>query len=413
MLGGVFEPFAVRLGRLYETRGWTVEGDWIRWRWLEMITVLIVSFGVALAVIEITLVAKKVLATISALLVLSVVSPILVLYGVLFEPLGSFVAAVLSAGAAFVYARTPAGKRKWLLEEAVGTRVAAKVFDQLLESPADPGFEGAKRRVTTVVCCLFPPDPGQTENGAADTLTMGSFFLRSVSTFLLGRGAYLEEAGPERVRVSFGMLQETSDHAEQACRAALDLRIRLRGLAQEFESRWFQPLQCGVGIESGEMTVGLCGTPDRFFFAGLGGGEDFAARLAFANRRFGSDLLIGPEAYRQVRDLFEVRPMEMVYDPAGCRLHEIYQLLATTGQFSEDERERRDHFWRGVVLLREKRGGEALEEFSRARIPGSEDGPLAYFVAKTQDLIALPESRPLRLVRELTEEGHARLIEKF
>jgi len=277
-LGGVFEPFVTYLGELYEARGWTIEGSWIRWRWLEIVTILIVSFGIALAVIEITHVARKVLATIAAILVLSVLSPILALYGVLFDPLGSFAAALLSAVAAFFYARTPAGKRKWLLEEAIGSRVAARVFDQLLEAPADPGFQGAKRRVTTLVCCLFPPDPGQTENGAADTLTMGSIFLRSVSTFLLGRGAYLEEAGPERVRVSFGMLEETPDHAEQACRAALDLRIRLKGLAQEFESRWFQPLQCGVGLESGEMTVGLCGTPERFFFAGLGGGEDLPPR---------------------------------------------------------------------------------------------------------------------------------------
>ena len=60
-----------------------------------------------------------------------------------------------------------------------------------------------------------------------------------------------------------------------------------------------------------------------------------------------------------------------------------------------------------------KTGEEALEAFSRARIPGGEDGPLSYFVAKAQDRVALPESRPLRLVRELTDEGHARHIEKF
>lgn len=105
--------------------------------------------------------------------------------------------------------------------------------------------------------------------------------------------------------------------------------------------------------------------------------------------------------------------MEMVYDPVACQLLEIYQLLVPVEQFSDEERERRDHFWRGVILFREKRREEALEAFSRARVPGVEDGPLAYFTAKVQDAVALPESRPLRLVRELTEEGHARLIEKF
>jgi len=412
-LGGVFQPLLARMASVFTNLGWSSDDDWSRWRGLEIAVVLLVSLGMSYAVVEITRPGRKLIAAISVVLILLVSSPLFALYGVLFEPFGPILAATLAAVAAFFYSRTPAGKRKGLLEDAIGSRVSGRIFNEMLESPDEPGFEGVRRQVTTLVCCHFPPDQGQGEDRASERLTMGSLFLRSVSTFLLARGAYLEEAGPERVRVSFGMLQETPDHAEQACRAALDLRIRLEGLSHEFESRWFQPLHCGVGIESGEMTVGLCGTPDQFFFAGLGGGEDFAGRLAFANRRFGSDLLIGPETYRLVRDRFEVRPMEMVYDPAGCRLHEVYQLLANAGQFSVEERERRDHFWRGVVFLREKRGEEALEAFSRARSPGTEDGPLAYFMANAQDRVALPESRPLRLVRELTEEGHARLIEKF
>lgn len=413
ILGGVIDPALERLGSIYEARGWTVAGQWVRWPWLEMAVVVIAAPGIAAAVIEITRFSGKIAAAVGAILVLSVLSPIFALYGVLFDPFAPLAAALLSATGAFVYATTPAGKRKWLLEEAVGPRVSAGLFHDLLESPSDPGFEGTRREVTTLVCCLFPPEEGHSGNASADVLTMGSLFLRTVSTFLLARGAYLEEAGPEKVRVSFGMLRDTRDHAEQACRAALDLRIRLRGLAQEFETRWFQSLHYGVGIESGEMTVGLCGTPDHFFFAGLGGGEDFAGRLACANRRFSSDLLVGPGTYRLVRDRFEVRPMEMVYDPVGCRLLEVYQLLATVDQFGEEERERRDHFWRGVILFREKRREEALEAFSRARVPGMDDGPLSHFTAKVQDAVALPESRPLRLVRELTEEGHARLIEKF
>jgi len=412
-LAGGFDPLVARLVALFEACGWSPDGGWIRWRWLEMLTVIAASLGMASAVIEITQPIKKLVAAISGMLLLVIPSPLFALYGVLFEPFGPISAALLSALGAFTFSRTPVGKRKRILEEAVGSRVSGKLFNEMLESPLDPGFEGAARQFTTLVCYHFPPDPSQTQNTPSETLTMGSLFLRTVSTFLLARGGYLEEAGPERVRVSFGMLRDSDDHAEQACRAALDLRIRLRGLSQEFESRWFQPLSCGIGLESGEAAVGLCGVPGQFFFAGFGGGEDFAGRLACANRRFGSDLLIGPEAYRKIRHLFEVRPMEMVYDPVACVLHEIFELLGTVGQFGSEDRMRRDQFWQGVVLLREKRTEEALEAFRRARLPGLEDGPLDYFTAKIQERVSPVESRPRRLIRELTDEGHARLIENF
>ena len=411
--GGVFEPLAVWLAERYESRGWAPAEEWLRWRWLEFVITFVAAIGMAGAVIEVTGMVRKVMVAVAAFAVLLVLSPLFALYGVLFEPSATLLGALVAGIGAFAFARTAAGKRKWLLEEAVGTRVSGKVFDALLESPVEPGFEGARRPVTTLVCCLFPPDPGEGAIEAPDLLTMGSLFLRTVSTFLLSRGAYLEEAGPERVRVSFGMLAETEDHAVLACRTALDLRIRLRGLSQEFESRWFHPLRCGVGVESGEMTVGLCGTPGRFFFAGMGGGEDFAGRLALANRRFGSDLLIGPAAQRQVGAGFEVRPVEMVYDPVRCELREVFQLLAESGQLSQEERGRRDQFWRGVILLREKKCEEALECFSKARVPGVDDGPLAYFTEQAQQRVTLPEGRSLRLVKEFTEEGHARLIDRF
>ncbi|PAW60867.1 MAG: hypothetical protein B9S36_07465 [Verrucomicrobiia bacterium Tous-C2TDCM] len=412
-LAGGFEPLVARLAALFEARGWSPDEGWTRWRWLEMLTAVAASLGMALAVVEITRPVKKLVAAFSGMLLLMVPSPLFALYGVLFDPFGAISGALLSAIGAVVYSRTSVGKRKGILEEAVGSRVSVKLFNEMLESPLDPGFQGAVRQVTTLVCYHFPPDPSQTKNTPSETLTMGSLFLRTVSTFLLARGAYLEEAGPERVRVSFGMLRDTDDHAEQACRAGLDLRIRLRGLSQEFESRWFQPLCCGIGLESGETTVGLCGIPGQFFFAGFGGGEDFAGRLACANRRFGSELLIGPEAYRRIRHLFEVRPLEMVYDPVACVLQEIFELLGTVEQFGSEDRMRRDQFWQGVILFREKRTEEALEAFRRARLPGAGDGPLDYFTAKAQEAVNPVESRPHRLIRELTDEGHARLVENF
>jgi len=102
--------------------------------------------------------------------------------------------------------------------------------------------------------------------------------------------------------------------------------------------------------------------------------------------------------------------MEMVYDPATNLMFEIYQLLARTGQFQEDERARRDLFWQGMVHLREKNFGAALDCFNRSRSPVSEDGPVTYFIGRAKEAGAVPEAPASRLVRELTDEGHARLI---
>ncbi len=66
-----------------------------------------------------------------------------------------------------------------------------------------------------------------------------------------------------------------------------------------------------------------------------------------------------------------------------------------------------------MIHLRQRNGEEALECFSRARVPGGEDGPLALLLARAQEEIATPESRPVRLIREFTNEGRARLLERL
>lgn len=411
---GAFEVASEWLWRHWVARGWAEEGAAMRLRPVEILTVCLAGFGVAWGIVEATRIWQKAFVAVLAMAAAALLAPALALYGLRFDPFATLAAAALAAVGGFLFARTEEGRRKRLLEDALGLRVSASVFAELLEAPPrDPGMAGTAREVTTLVCRLFPPEGAKASESPVDLMKVGSLFARSVSAFLVARGAYVEEVGPERVRASFGMLRDEEDHAERACRAALDLRGRLKGLAKECESRWFLPLRGGIGIGSGTMAVGLCGTPGRHFLAGLGGEADFADRLALANARFGSDVLIGPGVYRLVRERFEVRPLEMLYDPMAQALAEIYELLAPAESFAEGEKSRRDCFWRGVVHLRSGDCEAALEQFSRARVPGGEDAPLAYLTGCAQEGLAQPESRPSRLLREFTEEGHARLAQRL
>ncbi|MCB1205728.1 MAG: hypothetical protein KDN18_15805 [Verrucomicrobiae bacterium] len=410
---GVFSGGAVWLGEFYHSRGLSSGVEWVKVFWLEILVTLLASLGTAWAVIEVTRLPRKIGAGVGALLVVLLLSPTLSLHGILLNPAAPFLATIAAFAGALVYSRSSLGRRKWLLEEALGDRVSSKVFKRMLEAPSEPDFGGNVCEVTILVCCHFPGESSGPVASPGDVMKMGSLFQRAVSTFLLSRGAYLDESGPERVRATFGLTGESTDHAVDASRAALDLKLRLSGLAEEFESRWFHVPRFGVGIETAQVTAGLCGIPGRFFLATLGGGESFAGRLALANARFGSQVLAGPNVYQRVRGTFELRPMEMVYDSERQVLHETYELLAPTGSDDEVQKTRREEFWKGVILLRQKSYEGALEAFSKARIPGVDDAPLAYFTALAQDQVALPESRPRRLVRELTEDGHARSMNRF
>ena len=140
----------------------------------------------------------------------------------------------------------------------------------------------------------------------------------------------------------------------------------------------------------------------------MGPQTDYSRRLAHANFRYGSDILLGPETYRLIESEFAMRPMEMIYDPEARTMTELYQLLASLEQFSEEDKARRDRYRQGVIYIREAKYEEALEEISKAKNAGSDDGGVEFFISAPQKAIAKEAGADSS--KDLSAEGHARLI---
>lgn len=406
---GAFSASAAWLEELYVSRGLLKVPTVIHYLWIEVLVVLAVSIGVAWCVIDLSQVAQKILVCGCAALLLLGLSLTMALYGVLFEPFSALGAGLLAAAGGFVFAGTERGIRKRLLQDVLGLRVSHATFNKLLEANEPPEFEAGVRNVTVLTCRIFNHADLCEKLEASDLIKMNNLFLRTVSTFLTSRGAYLDESGPELVRVFFGMVQSDDKHAEEACRAALELRSQLKTLNEECETLWYQPIHCGIGISSGPMAVGVCGSREHYYYSGIGAETDFSRRLASANSRYRSDLLVGPETYLLVVGQFEFRPMEMFYDPEDDVMTEIYQLLASSGSFDAKEAKRRDLYWQGVIHFREQKYEKALDQLTQARIAGRSDGPVEFFIAQTQEALAVLEGGSKSRQEQLTEEGHARL----
>ena len=162
------------------------------------------------------------------------------------------------------------------------------------------------------------------------------------------------------------------------------------------------------------MVSGIYGSKELFFLSGVGPQIDFSRRLAKVNKRYQSDIIIGPTTYKLIKDIAEVRPLEMFYDPETGDLMEIYELLSSTQTFTDTDRTIRDHYWQGVIQFREAKYNEAMESFSKAKIPGKEDGPLNFFILAAQEKLNIdPRTNDKSKPSTLTEDGHSRLLGKL
>jgi class 3 adenylate cyclase len=218
-------------------------------------------------------------------------------------------------------------------------------------------------------------------------------FLRETADHLIEKGAFLQAADGEGVVAIFGFPNATSQHAQSAVRAVLDLTKKFRHWQQEGEES-MRHWDIQAGISSGAIIAGAL--KDSVHPALLASGEpiELGRRFCALNHRYGSKILIDTATFDQVSETILARPIDFV---SGMNSHdriEIYEPLWLVNEAGPELVARRDSFWSGVVLYREKRWAEAYSEFQKARGAEEEIDPALQFYLRRLEPLVLQLAQP-------------------
>ena len=329
----------------------------------------------------------------SFLVELLVLSWVCSLYRVFFQPVPCIFAVVLSA--AFVEGWTVflQRDRSHLVRTIFANRLSRREFRRVSDGP----FDGqAKAYDASAVVCDIANRHGFGDSsdpaGFAETM---SKFIRQTADDLIDRGACLQAADGEGVVVIFGFPNADSKHAENAVRAVLELTKKFRELRQDNEEI-FRDWDMHAGISSGPIVAAAL--KDGVHPALLASGEpiELARRFCALNHRYGSKILIDTPTFDSASESIVARPIDFV---SGTNSHdrlEIYEPLWLAAEAKPEHLARRDSFWSGVVLYREKRWAEAYSEFQKARGPeGEEDPALQFYLRRLEPLVLQLSESPL------------------
>jgi adenylate cyclase/guanylate cyclase len=354
--------------------------------WLHYPLIAFFAFGIAWTTIDISRSSLKAVIAIGALLEVIATVAVLSLHRGFFSPFASMAAIVGSFVFGLLYSRSEAGGRKRILRQILGDRVSERTFNALIDSQQPLALDGERREITVVVCEIFNNNTLEGALPAPDYVALTNAFRRNAADFLVENGGYLDECDGESVRVVFGAPLPDTNHAAQACAAALALEERLDEVNRECHTIWKQMFDFRIGINSGEMVLGAYGSRRLGNYSVAGEPVEFGRRLCRANLIYGSRLLIGSGTFNLAEVAIEVRPMEMIQRFEDGSREEIYELLGLKNVLSFEELERRDMFWKGVVCYREQLWDDALGLFYSARSAEGTDGPVEFYIRRTEQL---------------------------
>jgi class 3 adenylate cyclase len=317
------------------------------------------------------------------------------LYRVFFQPLPSAFAVVLALIATEVWTAFLRRDRSHLVRTFFANRLSKKEFGRVRAGTIPFDVHPKAYEVSVVTCDIADKYGFTQDSGPVAFAKSMEEFIRDTADRLLQAGAYLQAADGEGVVAIFGFPDSEPGHTEKALRAVLDL-IRSLPQRQQNNGEIFANYDIHAGVSSG--TIIAAPLQDSGNPALLISGEplDLARRFCAANRRYGSKILMDTPTFDLASDTIVARPIDFVNGINSQDRHEIYEPLWLATEASPEHIARRDSFWSGVVLYREKRWAEAYTEFQKARGPGEEDDrPLQFYLRRLEPLaLQLTETPP-------------------
>jgi hypothetical protein len=317
------------------------------------------------------------------------------LYRVFFQPAPCVLALVLVWAAAEGWSAFLRRDRSHLRRTFFADRLSRKEFARL--GDAAPRFEpDPKTYEVSVVAFDIANKPVFAQDSDAVAFAESTAkFIRDTAAHLTNEGAYLQAADGEGVVGIFGFPVRSAEHADKATRVVIDVMKNSR-IRQEDDDQNSTNRDLRAGVSSGVIVAGAVKESERPLLLTRGEPIDLARRFCALNHFYGSKALMDTRTFDQVSATIVARPIDFI---SGMNSHdrlEVYEPLWLAAEATPEHIARRDSFWSGVVLYREKRWAEAYNEFQKARDSETEeDAALQFYLRRLEPLLLQLPQPPL------------------
>jgi adenylate cyclase len=309
------------------------------------------------------------------------------LYRVAFQPLPALVVVALAFLLSERWAVLARRSRSTLAHSFFGERLSKDQLHRVIEGEIPLETDPKAHEVTVVVCDIANKYDLAEEADPAEFAQTTEGFIRRTTDLFLEAGGYIQAADGEGVVAIFGFPDSSGDHADKAVRVTLGLVDSFNKVRQQNNGDLFGKCDVHMGVSSGTIIVAPLQNGERPGLLSMGEPVELARRFCVANRFYGSRVLIGPRTFELASKQIVARPIDFLSGVNSQERHEIYEPLWLAAEAKAEHIARRDSFWNGVVLYREKRWAEAYTEFQKARGPdGEDDAPLQLYLRRLETL---------------------------
>jgi len=226
----------------------------------------------------------------------------------------------------YAYITYKENKERKQVEQLFGKFVSPQILEKLLADKASAGF-GGQRKVMTV---LFSDIRGFTSlserNSPDEVIAVLNEYITEMVEVILAHNGTLDKYIGDAIMAFYNDPVEMDDHALRAVQTAVAMRKKLAELNEKWINEGKEPLNIGIGINTGEMIVGHMGSPRLVDYTVIGDNVNLASRIESLTKQYNATILVSEETYNNLQGKVEAVYRDEVVVKGRSKPVKIYEI---------------------------------------------------------------------------------------
>ncbi|MCP4428604.1 MAG: adenylate/guanylate cyclase domain-containing protein, partial [Chloroflexi bacterium] len=174
-------------------------------------------------------------------------------------------------------------EREWL-RDMFGRFVSQEVAEAIRSGQVK--LEGENRVVSVLFCDIRGFTARSEKSTPAEIVALLNEYLPVVVNAAQSYDGTVNKFGGDSTLVIYGAPKQLQESAYHAVRTALEMQKNLTKLNQQFAKQGQEPVQIGIGINTGTVLAGAVGPPERQEYTVIGDTVNLASRIEALNKEY-------------------------------------------------------------------------------------------------------------------------------
>jgi len=298
----------------------------------------------------------------------------------LFTPLTLIIFTGIGLGINYIEER----QKSQHLKNAFGKYISKDLLKEIIEHKHKLKLGGQKKEIT-----IFFSDIRSfttiSENLTPEQLvSLLNDYLTEMTQIILKHKGTVDKFIGDAIMAFWNAPVEEKEHAELACKAAIEQIKTLRELEKKWVKEGYPVVKVGCGIHTGEAIIGNMGSEDRFDYTAMGDTINLGSRLEGITKQYYVAIVISESTYNIIKDKFKCRKLDAVKVKGKKKPVTIYELCIDYDEKFVKQYEK------ALDLYFKKKFKHAITEFKKALKIKKGDVSCNLFIDRCNEYIRSP-----------------------